>query len=212
MGHISDDDVFMELSVGDMEEIIVPDEEVTASEIEQEQPAEQRGRLSSGERWYAEFTAPLLAGTIPKLTPEEIEEEEEAFRKEKFRVKPCVMNIFVDSNKAGLVAKIANARTWASCQVDETEGACSNARTMITARGTKKDLEVAILLMKEEEKRLTTAISAKEFKERRYTEFEVNQWIMRDKIATFLREEKGVQEICQKLDCSRQTGGNSMLL
>ena len=208
MGHISDDDVFMELSVGDMEEIIVPDEEVTASEIEQEQPAEQRGRLSSGERWYAEFTAPLLAGTIPKLTPEEIEEEEEAIQKEKFRMKPCVMNIFVHSDKAGLVARIANARSWARCQVEEAEGACSDATlAMITARGTMEDLEVAIQLMTEEETRLTTAISAKgAFKERKYTEFEVQQWILREKIATFLREEKGVQEICQKLDCNHKTG------
>ena len=208
MGHISDDDVFMELSDGDMEEIIVPDEDVTASEIEPEQAAEQRGRLSSAERWYTEFTAPLLAGTIPKLTPEEIEEEEEAIRKEKFRVKPCVMNRFVDSDKAGLVVRIANARSWARCQVEETEGACSNATlAMITARGTMKDLEVAIQLMKKEETRLTTAISAKgSFKERKYTEFEVRQWIQREKIATFLREEKGVQEICQKLDCNHKTG------
>ena len=193
MGELSEDDVFMKLSSGgESEEVEVPPEEdVTASEIEQEQPA-QRRRLSAAEKWYEEFKAPLLAGTIL----EQIQEPER---------RKIVKNIFVNSDVAGLVARIANARTQAHCQI--AEGRCSNATiAMITARGSSEDVKVALELMQAEEARLIEAMTAKgPVKERRFTAGQVQTWIKREKIASMLRYKKEVSKICKELDCCDQT-------
>ena len=127
MGGNVDDDVFGELSdcEGDLVcgEINVLGTDVPAEDVsdsDQEYP-EQRRRPSAAEKWYAEFKAPLLAGEIlgtqgPINNPSLRE--------------PIVMNIFVNSDVAGLVVRMANARTQASCVI--AEGLTTNAAIAMT--------------------------------------------------------------------------------
>ena len=198
MGENVDDDVFGELSdcEGDLAdgEIRVLGTEVPAEDIsdsDQEEPA-QRRRPSSAEKWYEEFKAPLLAGAIlgtqgPLNNPSLRE--------------PIVMNIFVNADVAGLVARIANARTQARCEID----ACTNAIAMITAQGPSEDVKIATQLMYEEEARLLEAMSSKPVKVRRFTAGQVLGWIKREKIATMLRSKVEVPKICKELECCDKT-------
>ena len=155
----------------------------------------KKRKQSAAQKWYSEdLIIPLLTDNVQ---PEKWEHQQNHNK--------IVKNLYVDSDKAHLLITMGNSRSNAVCQLDEE--ACSESVSMISVRGPKAEVNLAINVMRDEETRLILAIAIRnrdKVKEKRYTAGQVDIRIKRELIADRLKQGKKPKEIMKELECGEK--------